>query len=41
MICPTGIAEYFARDDWTGQITLESFGKLLSRRIEKSMGKMT
>jgi hypothetical protein len=38
MICPTGIADYFASEDWTGQITLESFGKLLSSRIEKSMG---
>jgi hypothetical protein len=28
MICPTGIADYFSSKDWTGQITLESFGKL-------------
>ena len=27
MICPTGIADYFASEDWTSQITLESFGK--------------
>jgi hypothetical protein len=39
MICPKGIADYFASEDWTGQITLESFRKLPSRRIEKSMGK--
>jgi len=36
VICPTAKAEYFSSEDWTGQITLESFGKLLSRRIEKS-----
>ena len=39
MICPTSIADYFASEDWTGQIMLESFGKLLSGRIEKSTGK--
>ena len=22
MICPTGTAEYFSREDWTGKITL-------------------
>src|ERR1700716_900458 len=38
MICPTGIADYFASEDWTGQITLESFGKFLSRRIGKEHG---
>jgi hypothetical protein len=27
MICPTGKADYFYSEDWTGQITLESFGK--------------
>jgi len=39
MICPTGIADYFSSEDWTGQITLKSFRKLLSSGIEKSMGK--
>jgi hypothetical protein len=29
MICPTGIADYFASGDWTGQITLEFLGKLV------------
>jgi hypothetical protein len=29
MICPTGIADYFASEDWTGQITLEFLGKLV------------
>jgi hypothetical protein len=38
MICPTGIKDYFASEDWTGQITLESFGKFLSRRIGKEHG---
>jgi hypothetical protein len=27
MICPTAKAIYFSRQDWTGQITLESFRK--------------
>src|ERR1700682_5388246 len=26
MICPTGIADYFASEDWTGQIMLEFLG---------------
>jgi hypothetical protein len=40
MICPTGVADYFLSEDWTGQITLKSFRKLLSRRIEKSIAKL-
>jgi hypothetical protein len=28
MICPAGIADYFASEDWTGQITLKFLGKL-------------
>jgi len=27
MICPTGIAEYFSREDWTTQITLIRLNK--------------
>src|SRR5712692_6216544 len=32
MICPTGIADYFASEDWTSQITLESFGKIAAHK---------
>jgi hypothetical protein len=27
MICPTGKAEYFSREDWTGKIRLKWFEK--------------
>ena len=36
VICPTRQEEYFQRKDWTGQITLELFGKLISGRIGTS-----
>lgn len=39
MICAAKEAEYFCREEWTGQITLELFGKLGSVRIEKSARK--
>jgi len=39
MICPTAKAIYFSQQGWTGQIMLESLGKLLFKRIEKSTGK--
>lgn len=35
MIWPRKEAEYFSREVWTGQITLELFGKLIFRRNVK------
>jgi hypothetical protein len=32
LICPTAPAEYFLRQDWTGQITLIGFNKFTSAR---------
>ena len=37
MIWPRMEAEYFSREVWTGQITLEALGKLIFRRIERSI----
>jgi len=40
MICPTGKAEYFSREDWTTQITLIRFNKFaFTRKTEKHVGK--
>jgi hypothetical protein len=32
MICPTGVAKYFSRDDWTGQIRLNRLAKFAFAR---------
>jgi hypothetical protein len=40
LICPTDEAEYFPRGDWTGQITLKGFGKLVFWRKGVGAGLM-
>jgi hypothetical protein len=35
VICLMREADYFLREEWTGQITLEALGKLVSGRIEE------
>src|ERR1700704_7181600 len=34
LICPTGNADYFCAQDWTGRIALICFNNLALRRIE-------
>jgi hypothetical protein len=38
LICPTGEAESFSGEDWTGQITLKDFGKFVAARSDRMAG---